>query len=148
QRLHDIADARLEIEDAIGHKIDKLSPSPTSSPRRFTLMSLVAVAVVASLFGVIGAFVALHNRGARTSKSGVLRLTAELGAPAMLANTNLGASAVLSPDGRSLVFVAQKGSETPQLYVRRLDQLRAVPLAGTEHASSPFFSPDGQWIGF
>ncbi len=34
------------------------------------------------------------------------------------------------------------------LFVRRLDQLQAVALAGTEDASYPFFSPDGQWIAF
>ena len=35
-----------------------------------------------------------------------------------------------------------------QLYTRRLDQLEAVPLAGTEAAREPFFSPDGRWIAF
>ena len=35
-----------------------------------------------------------------------------------------------------------------QLYLRRLDQLEAIPLAGTEDALGPFFSPDGQWIAF
>src|SRR5262249_38240724 len=34
------------------------------------------------------------------------------------------------------------------VYTRRLDQLSASPLAGTEDARSPFFSPDGQWIAF
>ena len=32
--------------------------------------------------------------------------------------------------------------------MRRLDQLQATPLSGTDDADSPFFSPDGQWIGF
>ena len=35
-----------------------------------------------------------------------------------------------------------------QLYVRRLDQLKATLLPGTDDASSPFFSPDGRWIAF
>ncbi len=35
-----------------------------------------------------------------------------------------------------------------QLFVRKLDQLQPAPLAGTEGAESPFFSPDGQWVGF
>ena len=52
----------------------------------------------------------------------------------------------LSPDGQILVFVAQKPGGTLQLYIRRLDQLEAVPLSGTEGANSPFFSPDGQWV--
>jgi Tol biopolymer transport system component len=58
---------------------------------------------------------------------------------------------VISPDGSTLAFVARKGgTEAPQLYVRRLDQdqLQARVLPGTEGASSPFFSPDGQWLGF
>ena len=39
-------------------------------------------------------------------------------------------------------------TDDPQLYVRRLNQLQAEPLLGTDDALSPFFSPDGQWIGF
>ena len=54
----------------------------------------------------------------------------------------------LSPDGQVLVFVAQKPGGTLQLYMRRLDQLEAVPLPGTDGAHSPFFSPDGQWVAF
>lgn len=53
----------------------------------------------------------------------------------------------LSPDGRWLVSVLQRQSTT-QLYLRSLDDLEAKPLAGTERASYPFFSPDGHWIGF
>ena len=48
-----------------------------------------------------------------------------------------------------MVFVARKASgEPPQLYARRLEQLAASPVSGTEDARDPFFSPDGQWIGF
>ena len=52
-----------------------------------------------------------------------------------------------SPDGRSIVFSAVQG-DRQQLYLRALDQLVATPIPGTEGASSPFFSPDGQWVGF
>ena len=55
----------------------------------------------------------------------------------------------MSPDGTQLAFVAQPhGGGAPRLYVRRLDQLTATPLAGTDNAVGPFFSPDGQWLGF
>jgi serine/threonine-protein kinase len=58
-----------------------------------------------------------------------------------------------SPDGKQIVYVAndQLGRSpvgAPQLYVRAMDQLEARPIAGTEGAAGPFFSPDGQWIGF
>ena len=57
-------------------------------------------------------------------------------------------AAVISPDGTTLAFVAQPASGPRMLYLRRLDQLRAAPLAGTEDAFVPFFSPDGQSLGF
>ena len=38
--------------------------------------------------------------------------------------------------------------EARQIYIRRLDELRAAPLAGTDGALNPFFSPDSQWIAF
>ena len=77
-----------------------------------------------------------------------VRLSAQLGADVSLA-VGAGDAVSLSPDGSVIAFVAQKGAGTrPQLYVRRLTQLQAAPLSGTEDADSPFFSPDGQSIGF
>jgi serine/threonine-protein kinase len=52
-----------------------------------------------------------------------------------------------SPDGQSIVFSGSVGGRQ-QLFVRALNQLEALPIAGTDGASNPFFSPDGQWIGF
>jgi serine/threonine-protein kinase len=53
----------------------------------------------------------------------------------------------LLPDGRSLVFSGVRGNQQ-QLFLRALDQLEAVPIAGTEDAASPFLSPDAKWVGF
>ena len=53
----------------------------------------------------------------------------------------------LSPDGLTLVFSALRGNQRA-LYVRRLDQSDAVPIRDTEGAENPFFSPDGQWVGY
>ena len=44
--------------------------------------------------------------------------------------------------------VCRAAGEPARLFVRKLDQLQAAALAGTEGAASPFFSPDGQWIAF
>jgi serine/threonine-protein kinase len=53
----------------------------------------------------------------------------------------------LSPDGSRLVYVANRGGST-QLYLRPLDRFEATPILGTEGAESPFFSPNGQSVGF
>ena len=54
---------------------------------------------------------------------------------------------MLSPDGRTIVFRVRKDN-IAKLFVRRLDQLDATELAGTENALNPFFSPDGSSLGF
>jgi Tol biopolymer transport system component len=78
-----------------------------------------------------------------------LRQSVELGADVSLDRTDGGPVVILSPDGGLLAFVARKNEgERPQLFLRRLDHLQAAPLAGTEGAHSPFFSPDGQSIAF
>lgn len=77
-----------------------------------------------------------------------LRLTAEVGANISLF-TQTNSSLALSPDGTRLAFIgATSAGGNPMLYVRRLDQLQASPIATAEGAFSPFFSPDGEWIGF
>jgi Tol biopolymer transport system component len=47
-----------------------------------------------------------------------------------------------------LAFVARQSGPQTRLFIRKLDQLQAAALAGTEGAASPFFSPDGQSIAF
>ena len=53
----------------------------------------------------------------------------------------------LSPDGCRIAFVGTQSGKT-DLYLRALDQPAATVVAGTSGATSPFFSPDGRWIGF
>jgi Tol biopolymer transport system component len=53
----------------------------------------------------------------------------------------------LSPDGTRLAYVATQGG-TQQIYLRAMDGLEAKPVPGTERAINPFFSPDGQSLGF
>jgi serine/threonine-protein kinase len=62
----------------------------------------------------------------------------------------LGASAVLSPDGSRIVYAAESDSGRT-ISVRSLDQLEGTPLVSASGAAQPyhpFFSPDGQWVGF
>ena len=53
----------------------------------------------------------------------------------------------VSPDGTRLA-IAMSAAEEHQLYLRRFDRDELVPLAGTQGAEFPFFSPDGEWVGF
>jgi len=54
----------------------------------------------------------------------------------------------LSPDGSAIVFfAAAPGATANTLWLRRLDEVTAKPLS-TEGGDSPFWSPDGHWVGF
>jgi Tol biopolymer transport system component len=54
----------------------------------------------------------------------------------------------IAPDGRRLAFVATTGDGRPRVWMRSLDTVTARPLAGTEGAARPFWSPDGRYVGF
>ena len=58
-----------------------------------------------------------------------------------------GLAVALSSDGSLVAWSACTADEC-QLYVRPLDRLEPTPLAGTAEGASPFFSPDGAWLGF
>jgi Tol biopolymer transport system component/predicted Ser/Thr protein kinase len=59
-----------------------------------------------------------------------------------------GSAFALSPDGTVLAYVGTTGDGRRELFVRPMADLTAHPLAGTDGARQPFFSPDGQWIGY
>ena len=149
RRLRDIGDARMEIEELPA--IDAVTGAPLANADvrgagwSRALPWTVAVGALAVAMAVVALWAPWRNVPAPPAP---VRLEATLGADASLV-TDQGAAAVLSPDGAVLAFVAQKGtSAKSQVYVRRLDQLQATPLAGTDGARNPFFSPDGQWIAF
>ena len=58
-----------------------------------------------------------------------------------------GVHLTISPDGRRVAFAATRDGKR-ELYVRDMDETQGRPIAGTEGAEQPFFSPDGTWIGF
>ncbi len=124
--------------------------STTSTPRAAAQRpgwSRVLPWMVAGVFGVALTSALLMWSPWRVPPSAPPRkLLASIGADASLPIT-LGTSAILSPDGTMLAFAAEQGSQS-RLFVRKLDQLQAAAIEGTEGAANPFFSPDGQWIGF
>jgi len=54
----------------------------------------------------------------------------------------------ISPDGTKLVFTAADNTGKVQLWLRPIESLSAQPLAGTEGAYLPFWSPDNRWVAF
>jgi serine/threonine-protein kinase len=80
----------------------------------------------------------------------MMRLSVDLGPEAIGGRSDSGElfNPIISPDGTRLVFSARAADGSEQLAMRRLDQSNVTILAGTEGAFDPFFSPDGQWIGF
>ena len=55
---------------------------------------------------------------------------------------------VISPDGSEIVYGARGEDQKVQLYVRKLSDFASTPIAGTEDGQNPFFSPNGEWLGF
>jgi serine/threonine-protein kinase len=150
-RLADAADARLEIVDAIGGQGE--APAPVIS-RRGPSLALASTLVLAGLAagGVIGWVTRPEPLPRETTRALVSVAPGQPGAVSPLEQRAGGVRPTrtalsLSPDGRTLVFGAFWGG-VPQLYVRGMNQLGATPIAGTSGAEGPFFSPDGQWVGF
>ena len=77
----------------------------------------------------------------------VSRFTITLPPGQQLAGLDVGPALALSPDGTRLAYVARQGG-AQQIYLRALDNLEAKPIPSTEGATAPFFSPDGEWVGF
>ncbi|MDA2939314.1 protein kinase, partial [Acidobacteria bacterium AH-259-A15] len=144
-RFRDIGDARIEIKHALS-KPKTASPIGVISPVRpagwkLAIPWVLAVTTVALLISLVGLW-----RATRPAEQTPVRLHVQL-PPDQSIDTRGGAAAILSPDGKRLAYVARSGGTT-QLYVRALDQLEGTVLSGTEGAQVPFFSPDGQWVGF
>jgi eukaryotic-like serine/threonine-protein kinase len=100
----------------------------------------------ASLIGAVITGIAVWNLK-RTPPQLVSRLVVDLPLGQRLAGLENGPVVALSPDGTQLVYVATQAG-IQQLYLRAMDSREARPMPGTEGAFNPFFSPDGQWVGF
>jgi serine/threonine protein kinase len=121
-------------------------PARQTGPRSSRERSAWAIAVAATLLAVIAGalyFSTIQTEQPTPNPATATATRSEIPAPA---NTIVGAIA-LSPDGRHLAFVGRNGWTT-RLWVRALDSVDAQPLGNTDGADSPFWSPDGQSLGF
>ncbi len=133
RRLHHIADARIEIDDAAAHIVDELPASARGSRHRERLFAGLA-AVLAIAFGVV-----LLRPGPEAPQVQMVDISTPW--------TFDPASFALSPDGRRLAFVGDYQGQ-PTLWMRSLDAAEAQHLPGTQGARRPFWSPDSRSIGF
>lgn len=150
QRLQAIGEARIVVEAAIaGTSWEAASSAQATSQaqsswRRALPWTIAATGVAASLV-LSGLYLSDRRREPRPVMRASLLLPEPLSG---VFSANPGSPFALSPDGAQLVFVAEPTGKSAQLYLRPLDQQTATPIADTEEAIQPFFSPDGQWVGF
>ena len=153
ERWQSAADLRRELS-WIAEPADAAPTAPAlrRDPRRWPVLAgLLALAALAGVavgrwltprppeLGIVHSLLDLRPAEALIGPHALER-TVGMGRPSRTA-------IALSPDGRRLAFVARQG-DRQQLYVRGLDEDEARPLPGTEGADNPFFSPDGQALGF
>ena len=153
RRLPDIAVARLEIDDAAGDPggAAEAAATVTSRSRDRVWRSATAAAVVIALVTIgFAAWSAMRPSPMAAP------ITFTLPPPEGLRYLAIYGSLSLSPDGRTVAFVAMDATgrfadaETGPgaLYIRSLGSQEARRLSGTDGASYPFWSPDGRFVGF
>jgi serine/threonine-protein kinase len=101
-------------------------------------------AAVAAVMGLAAAWLGFGGRA--SAPDPVIRYVMDL--PVGQGLDGLGIRIALSPDGSLLAYVGEAPGGQQQLWLRRRDQLEAIPLPGTEGAEAPFFSADGTRIGY
>jgi Tol biopolymer transport system component len=148
QRLHHIADARIVMEEILLDGTSAHEPALTGSfpmtaaQKRSGRAGWIAAAVLA----VAAAFLGWQNLERHVPAS-PQPARFDLTLPQdMWVGWSRQAVAV-SPSGDTIVMSLAKGEDS-QLYLRALDDPALVPVPSTKSASSPFFSPDGDWIAF
>src|SRR5579863_3367830 len=148
RRWQAIGDARIALEDAeAAPESAQLAGNVVEAKR-----SLLPWAVAGALLLVAAATSLIAVRATRArSGSGdapLMRFDADLGKDAVVSSAYSASLTTISPDGARLVYAARGPNGKQMLATRLLSQPGGTVLSGTENGFDPFFSPDGQWIGF
>jgi Tol biopolymer transport system component/predicted Ser/Thr protein kinase len=154
RRLQYMVDVKVALEELkeesdSGSLLAADGPGSAIVPSRTRLWRVGVLLVIGGLVGaaIIG-FVTWNLKTTRLAASRpVTRFVLSLPPDQQLAAWANPALA-LAPDGTRLVYAAAKQGGQPELYLRPTDRLEAAPIQGTEGGFQPFFSPDGQWLGF
>ncbi len=145
KRLHDVGDARIEIDDAVESPAERpaFSAPPPAAIRRVLRFLPWLVATGLALVAVF------FLRRASSGAGNIVHLSLNVPEGVSL-DPDVQAQAqflAISPDGRRIAFRARSG-EDRRLFLRDLSRENAEPVPGTEGGDEPFFSPDGEWLGF
>jgi Tol biopolymer transport system component len=149
-RLHDIADARLVIEEALagggGGAPASGVATPPSAPRGVRMREIAGWTLAAASLA-LAATLALRSGGPAPTSSAAAARPIRFWVPFEPGATPQGLPAV-APDGRTVVYVAQDPAGVVRLAVHSLEAGTTRWLAGTEGAEQPFFGSDPQRLGF
>jgi serine/threonine-protein kinase len=142
RRLRDIGDARLDLEEALAGSGPTSSPEPSRQPTsRVRIRPAVGVGIAAVAFASGVAAMALWPR---TADAPVVQFAIHTADTEQLGDSP---ALAISPDGNLVPFVSVSNG-IPRLNLRALDTTETRIVSGSEGAQQPFFSPDGQWVGF
>jgi serine/threonine protein kinase/Tol biopolymer transport system component len=146
QAASDVCDELKWIAEGGSESTLALTTAPKGILERWRGGALwgAAFLLLAAVTGIV-----LWNRKSSSPMNSlpVSRIAITLPPSQPLAGLELGSAVALSPDGTRLVYAARQGG-VQQLYLRPLGGLEAQPIPGTVGGIEPFFSPDGQWLGF
>ena len=150
QRAQAIGDVRLALEGAF-ETVAPATPtvSPVVSRTRERLAWAASLGVVSLVALALGAFAFLRQAPADVRAIRFLVFPPDGWSVATATPDGpLLAPLAVSPDGSRIAFLGTAATGGSRLWVRALSALSAKELPGTEGASSPFWSPDGQSLGF
>ena len=132
RRLHDIADARIELNEP---SFESVTVIDSNTRRGLRFYAQVIGIALAGVVGALGIWTATRPTAHDRS---VVRYT--ITPPASLP---LMGDVRVAPDGSFLVY-----SSGGRLAIRRFDRIDAAPIPGTTNAFGPFISPDSRWLGY
>ncbi|MGE0641011.1 MAG: protein kinase [Thermoanaerobaculia bacterium] len=149
-RLHDIADARIVIDDVLDGRVQEPVGVPPGETTEASGWRRALPWVVAGLCTALALAGLLRRDAPVPAAVAITRLPIQLGAESV--SLSYGAGAVLSPDGRRLAWVTggRDGATTGanRIVVRDLAGGESHVLDGTEGAQDPVFSPDGEEVAY